>query len=158
MLALQSPFVGLTSAAPDRAVCALISLRHYQTASCLTWRHHELRAPAASPIRARRAGRGASAAAEAGLSAAEVERRVSKACNLVATADKLVPYDPRAVNLALIVWCERSATPSQTCLVPDECGAAASRAAVSVLLPRRVAIRDIPEQDRVQMVSRLSSA
>jgi hypothetical protein len=38
------------------------------------------------------------------VSAAEVERRLVKAASLIATSQKLVPFDPAAVNLALIIW------------------------------------------------------
>ena len=60
------------------------------------------------------AGAGAEAEAEAEaegegegegeLPPEEVERRIAVAANTIATSESLLPYDPRQVNLALVVW------------------------------------------------------
>ena len=90
---------------------ALVNLRNFAPAGpqphILATGRRAFQSPA--QLRWRSCVRGASsvpAAAPDGnaVSAAEVERRLVKAASLIATSQKLVPFDPAAVNLALIIW------------------------------------------------------
>lgn len=91
-----------------RPTCLLVSLHHYCPPK------QERRAAAAGCWGRGQRGRaggatcaftgGDSPAAPEALPAAEVERRLSKACNLIKTSNKLIPYDSQAVNLALVIW------------------------------------------------------
>jgi hypothetical protein len=85
-----------------RPACALVSLRRVPPPAAPHSRRDAWRQEGTSAQRS--AAFAVSAADAEELGAAEVERRVEKAVALITTSDKLVPYDPAAVNLGLVVW------------------------------------------------------
>ena len=165
-MAAPMPVLGPDGIAEFRITSALVSLRNFAPAGP---QPHTLAIgrrtmQSAAQLRRHICVRGASsvsAAASDGqaVSAAEVERRLVKAASLIATSQKLVAFDPAAVNLALVIWWARSGCswrrrcPQSTALL-----VLALTCAAPALCECRQAIRDIPAQHRVDLVPRLSSA